>query len=50
MVSSRYKIWKALISEMKGAPGDILDGKLTIACKDKSIEIIEIQNTTELNT
>ncbi len=40
---SRYKIWKALTSEMKGVPGNILDEKLTIACKDKSIEIVEIQ-------
>ena len=40
---SRYKIWKALISEMKGVPGDILDEKLTIACGDRSIEVVKIQ-------
>ena len=40
---SRYKIWKALISEMKGVPGDILDEKLTIACEDRSIEVVKIQ-------
>ena len=40
---SRYKIWKALISELQGVPGTILDEKLIIACKDKSIKVIEIQ-------
>lgn len=40
---SRYKVWKAAISEKSGKVGEILDGKLTVACKEKSINILEIQ-------
>ena len=40
---SRYKIWKASISEAKGKPGEVLDESLTIGCEDKSIKILEIQ-------
>ena len=39
----RYKILKATLSDLKGQPGSVLDGNLTIACGDKSIEIQEIQ-------
>jgi len=41
--NSRYKIWKALISEKRGSPGTILDNNFIIGCDDKSIKIIEIQ-------
>ncbi len=40
---SRYKVWSAAISEKSGKVGEILDGKLTVACKEKSINILEIQ-------
>ena len=39
----RYKVWKAQIVNEKGSPGEILDNKLTIACNEKSIRILEIQ-------
>ena len=39
----RYKIWQASISDKKGTPGSILDNNFTIACKDQSIKINEIQ-------
>ncbi len=39
----RYKIWKAEIANMSGEIGRILDKKLIIGCKDKSIKILEIQ-------
>ena len=39
----RYKVWKAQIVNEKGSPGEILDNKLTIACSEKSIRILEIQ-------
>ena len=39
----RYKIWQASLAKKKGLPGTILDNNFTIACKDQSIEIIEIQ-------
>ena len=39
----RYKVWKAKISSLNGQAGKIVDEKLIIACKEKSIEIIEIQ-------
>ena len=39
----RYKIWKATIYNKKGLAGTILDNNFRIACKDKSIQITEIQ-------
>tara|TARA_B110001452_G_scaffold266270_1_gene272704 strand:+ start:2503 stop:3423 length:921 start_codon:yes stop_codon:yes gene_type:complete len=39
----RFKVWKAKISENKGNPGEILEDNFVVACKDKSIEILEIQ-------
>jgi len=39
----RYKIWKASIEEQEGSAGTIIDKNFTIACKDKSIKIVEIQ-------
>jgi len=39
----RYKILKAVLSNMEGRPGTVLDNNLTVACKLKSIQIIEIQ-------
>ena len=41
--NERYKVWKAQISNENGLAGSTLDNNLTIACKDKSIKIIEIQ-------
>jgi methionyl-tRNA formyltransferase len=39
----RYKIWTAKINERSGSPGAVIDEKLIIGCKDKSLEILEIQ-------
>ena len=39
----RYKVWKAKIENIDSDPGKILDDKLTIACSEKSIKILEIQ-------
>jgi len=39
----RHKIWRAKIVEKNGQPGKIVDNKLTIACGNKSLEVIEIQ-------
>ena len=41
--AKRYKIWQASVLDKKGSAGTILDDNFTIACKDKSIKIIEIQ-------
>ena len=41
--SQRYKIWKAKIVNQNGDPGKILDDKLTIACNNQAIKILEIQ-------
>ena len=41
--SQRYKIWKAKIVNQNGDPGKILDNKLTIACNNQAIKILEIQ-------
>ena len=40
---SRYKVWKAVVANHVGKPGEILDEKFIIACKDRSIKILEIQ-------
>ena len=40
---TRYKIWRAKITEKSGPPGTILDDNFIICCGDKSLEIIEIQ-------
>ncbi len=39
----RYKVWKAKIINENDDVGKILDDKLTIACGDQSIRILEIQ-------
>ena len=39
----RFKIWKAEIIDGSGEPGKTLDDILTIACKESSIKILEIQ-------
>ena len=36
-------MWKAKISNTSGVQGSTIDNNLTIACKDKSISILEIQ-------
>ena len=41
--NQRYKVWKAKIVNQNGNVGKTLDDKLTIACKDKAISILEIQ-------
>ena len=40
---SRFKILKARISELTGSPGEVVNTPLTIACKNGSLDIIEIQ-------
>ena len=42
-LGERYKIWKAVVSDLSGKPSEVIDEKLTIACKSKSLQIIEIQ-------
>ena len=39
----RFKIWKAVLSDLNGKPGEILDETMIIGCKEKSIKILEIQ-------
>ena len=39
----RYKVWKAKIVNENSESGKIVDNKLTIACKEQSIKILEIQ-------
>ncbi len=41
--NERYKIWKAKIANVNGNAGKTLDDKLTVACKEQSITILEIQ-------
>ena len=41
--SLRYKILKAKTLNLSGEPGKILDKNFTVACKEKSISITEIQ-------
>ena len=39
----RYKVWKAKIVNESGNSGKIIDDKLTIACNEQAIKILEIQ-------
>ena len=39
----RYKVWKAKIVNESSDPGKAIDDKLTIACNEQSIKILEIQ-------
>ena len=39
----RYKIWKAEVCNDSGEPGKVIDKNLIVACKEKSIKILEIQ-------
>tara|TARA_B100000214_G_scaffold362327_1_gene326667 strand:- start:2138 stop:3058 length:921 start_codon:yes stop_codon:yes gene_type:complete len=39
----RYKVWKAEIVNQVGDAGNTLDNKLTVACKEQAIKILEIQ-------
>ncbi len=39
----RYKVWKAKMVNQNGDAGKTLDDKLTIACKDQAIKVLEIQ-------
>ena len=41
--NQRYKVWKANMADTSGSPGTIVDKMLTIACKEQSIKILEIQ-------
>ena len=39
----RYKVLKAQLNDLSGNPGQVLDNHLLIGCKEKSIQILEIQ-------
>ena len=39
----RFKVWKAEVVNKDGEVGRTIDNKLTIACKEQSIKILEIQ-------
>ena len=41
--SERFKVWKAEIVNQNSNAGKIIDDRLTIACKEQSIKILEIQ-------
>ena len=41
--NERFKVWKAEIVNQNSNPGQIIDDRLTIACKEQSIKILEIQ-------
>ena len=40
---NRIKVTKALESNLQGKPGQILNAKFTIACRENSIEVLELQ-------
>jgi len=39
----RYKVWKAKIVNKSGKIGTILNDQLIVSCKDRAIQILEIQ-------
>ena len=46
---ARFKVNKAIEVQGKGRPGEILDNKLTIACAENAIQILEIQKEGKKN-
>mgnify|MGYP001168223334 FL=1 len=46
---ARFKVNKAIEVQAKGRPGEILDNKLTIACAENAIQILEIQKEGKKN-
>src|SRR6195952_2231332 len=40
---ARVKILRCELAESSGAPGELLDNRLTVACKDGAIHILELQ-------
>ena len=47
--NERFKILKAKISQMTGKAGSVIDDKLTIACKEKSVQVLELQRQGKKN-
>ena len=41
--AGRVKILRSTKSEGRGAPGEVLDGRLTIACGEGAVRIVELQ-------
>ncbi len=41
--NERYKVWKAKLVNENGVIGETIDNELSIACKEQSIKILEIQ-------
>jgi methionyl-tRNA formyltransferase len=41
--NERYKVWKAKVVNENNDVGKLIDNNLTIACKDQSIRILEVQ-------
>ena len=41
--NQRFKVWKAKIINEKNKVGTIINNNLTIACRDQSIQILQIQ-------
>ena len=42
-VSQRVKILRCEIAKAAGTPGDLLDDRLTVACRDGAIRMLELQ-------
>jgi methionyl-tRNA formyltransferase len=40
---ARVKILRCELAEGSGAPGELLDDRLTVACKEGAIRILELQ-------
>jgi methionyl-tRNA formyltransferase len=41
--AARIKVLRCEIANAKGSPGELLDSRLTIACRDSAIRILELQ-------
>ena len=47
MIIKDLKVWKAKIINEKNKVGTIINNNLTIACRDQSIQILQIQKERE---
>jgi methionyl-tRNA formyltransferase len=41
----RVKILRCQIADGSGAPGELLDDRLTVACQQRSLRILELQRS-----
>ena len=42
-INERIKVLRSALTEGAGAPGEVLDDSLTVACGDDAVRLVELQ-------